>query len=142
MIENPYSSSASHRVADSAQEGSVEKANKDESLQSIARSVFLSWEKLRPVYVVVLALVTLSLTGTQLFRNSRLLLFCIEGAIFSNLAYFAGPIIETYVRWLGYQRKWPRWFMFAGGTILSILLAVGFLVTQLFPMNLNALGQN
>lgn len=100
---------------------------------SIARAVFLAWEKLRIVYVIILSLVTLILTGSAGFSDLRILRLIAEGAVVANVAYFAGPIVETYVRWLGYERMWPRWLMFESGTLLSIVLAVGVLATALLP---------
>ncbi len=56
-----------------------------------------------------------------------------EGAIVANLCYFAGPIIETYVRWLGYDRKWVRWFLFVGGTVLTGMLAIATMAFMFLP---------
>jgi len=63
----------------------------------------------------------------------RLLRLIVLGAVVANVAYFAGPTVETYVRWLGYNRAWPRWVMFIGGTLMSIVLAIGVLATELLP---------
>ncbi|MCC7336402.1 MAG: hypothetical protein IT422_15035 [Pirellulaceae bacterium] len=49
------------------------------------------------------------------------------------LSEIAGPILETYVRWLGYDRKWVRWFLFAGGTVLTAILALISLASGLIP---------
>ena len=67
------------------------------------------------------------------FSNWNTLRLIIEGAVVANFAYFAGPTVETYVRWLGHERMWPRWLMFGSGTLLSIVLAVGVLATALLP---------
>jgi uncharacterized protein YjbI with pentapeptide repeats len=103
------------------------------SLLAIARSVFLAWEKLRIAYLILLALITVLLTGVTGIMNLRLLRLIVLGAVVANLAYYAGPAIETYVRWLGYNRAWPRWGMFIGGTLISIVLAIGVLATELLP---------
>lgn len=128
MTENPYSSPTTTTFADSSAPKSSER-----SLLTIARTVFLAWEKLRVVYVIILSVVTLMLTGTTGFSNWQVLRLIIEGAVVANVAYFAGPTIETYIRWLGYERMWPRWLMFGSGTLLSIVLAVGVLATALLP---------
>lgn len=73
------------------------------------------------------------LTGATGFSNWQVLRLIIVGAVVANVAYFAGPTIETYIRWLGYERMWPRWLMFGSGTLLSIVLAVGVLATALLP---------
>ncbi len=103
---------------------------------TIARSVFLAWEKLRIAYILILAVVTLLLTGmsgANAFRNWQLLPLIVVGAFVANIAYFAGPSVETYVRWLGYNKIWPRWFMFVVGTLFAIGLAIGALASTLLP---------
>ncbi len=128
MSENPYSTSTTAPFADS-----TALKSSDGSLLHIARAVFLAWEKLRIVYVIILCLVTLMVTGATGLSNWRVLRLIVEGAVVANVAYFAGPTIETYVRWLGYERMWPRWLMFGSGTLLSIVLALGVLATALLP---------
>ena len=128
MTENPYTptpATFSHAIP----ETDVAQG----SLLAIARSVFLAWEKLRIAYVILLALITVLLTGVTGILNLRLLRLIVLGAVVANVAYFAGPTIETYVRWLGYNRAWPRWFMFIGGTLISIVLTIGVLATELLP---------
>lgn len=94
------------------------------SLQALARATFLAWEKLRIAYNAVLVVVTLlALAATQQVDLWGLGV-PLRGAIVANLLYFAGPAMETYVRWLGYDRTWPRWLLFLGGTALASLLAV------------------
>jgi hypothetical protein len=128
MTENPYSPTPT-TFFDSPSE--PEDANPP--LIALARNVFLAWEKLRIAYVVILALVTILLTGVSGFLNLRLLRLIVLGAVVANVAFFAGPTVETYVRWLGYNRAWPRWVMFVGGTLISIVLALGLLATELLP---------
>ena len=142
MHDNPYSSAATHPIEDSLEERSIEAASQSGTLQSIAKKTFLAWEKLRVLYVAILAAVTFALTGTHLFRDFRLVGLCVEGAVLANIAYFAGPVIETYVRWLGYNRDWPRWVMFVLGTLFTIGLAIVAIAMLIFPINLNALGNN
>ena len=102
-------------------------------LQTIVSKVFLDWEKLRIVYIIILALITLLLIGPAGFSKLRLFRLIIDGAIVANVAFCAGPILETYIRWLGYDRTWPRWIMFGSGTLVSIILAVWMLATELLP---------
>ena len=127
MPENPYTATSPTFLESPAEPAS------NRSLLAIARNVFLAWEKLRIAYVVILAFITVLLTSVSGILNLRLLRLIILGAVAANVAYFAGPTIETYVRWLGYNRSWPRWFMFVGGTILSIFLAIALLATELLP---------
>ncbi|TWT84572.1 hypothetical protein CA13_60520 [Planctomycetes bacterium CA13] len=127
-MTNPYSTPTSEPAAESV-DGSISASR---SLGDIARSTFLAWEKLRVVFIVLLGLLTVLLAGRSLMRL-RILLLIVEGAIAANVCYFAGPIIETYVRWLGYDGKWVRWFLFVGGTLLTAILAIAALAGTLIP---------
>lgn len=128
MTENPYTATPT-TISNAIPKSEAVQT----SLLEIAKSVFLAWEKLRIVYLMILALITVLLIGLSGILNLRLLRLIVLGAVVANVAYFAGPTIETYVRWLGYNRAWPRWVMFIGGTLISILLAVGVLATELLP---------
>lgn len=112
------------------------------ALAEIARPVFLEWERLRLVYIAILGLVaiTIVLVGQRdsigLWRGTipiRLVVTVIKGAVVANLLFFAGPICETYIRWLGYEKRWVRWTMFACGTLLSVALTAAVLSTQAMP---------
>jgi len=100
---------------------------------SIAKATFLAWERLRIPFVVVLGLITLFLAGPNLIELQTLIVVAV-GAVIANLCFFAGPIVETYVCWLGYEQKWVRWFLFVGGTALTALLAVDTLASMFLPM--------
>lgn len=115
MTENPFSSpiAESPKTADSAG------ANPD-SLTSIAKRVFLAWEKLRIAYIAILGVLTCLLAGTDLFQT-RLLVLIVECGLVANICFFAGPIVETYICWLGFGKAWVRWPLFIGGTLLTIL---------------------
>lgn len=128
MTDNPYTVTAATQSAPTAS-----RDDHDQSLLAIARRVFLAWEKLRIAYIIILALITVAITGVAGIFNLRLIAFIGFGAVVANIAYFTGPVIETYVRWLGYNRAWPRWFMFLSGTLLSAILAVGWLAAELLP---------
>ena len=105
----------------------------DQFLSTVARPVFLAWEKLRLVYIAILTIVTLFLTGKLILSDPHVLFTVITGALGANILYFAGPITETYIRWLGYNKNWPRWVLFVLGTLLSLLLVLLELVSLLFP---------
>ncbi|MCU0711218.1 MAG: hypothetical protein MUC43_04105 [Pirellula sp.] len=128
MNENPYA--ATNTANASISEDTL---GEDRSLLGIARNVFLAWEKLRIIYLGILTLFTLFLVGFSGFLNYSVVMSIVIGAFFANLLYFAGPVIDTYIRWLGYRSSWPRWFMFVCGTLLSLLLALGLLGSQLLP---------
>ena len=98
MTENPYTATPTtfpHAIP--------ETEVVQTSLLAIARSVFLAWEKLRIAYVILLALITVLFTGVTGILNLRLLRLIVLGAVVANVAYFAGPTVEKYVRWLGYN---------------------------------------
>jgi len=117
MMENPYSSPAAASEPDHAVVVEC-----DNSVSGLARRIFLAWERLRILYIALLALLTLILARTQLFDPDMLALIA-GGAIVSNLFYFAGPIVETYITWLGYNGKRIRWLLFAGGTLMTAMVA-------------------
>lgn len=100
------------------------------SIVALAKPVFIAWERLRIAFILLLGAFTMVLAIPGVIHNGpqllafRGLIMIGEGAIVANVCYFAGPIIETYVRWLGYDRKWVRWFLFAGGTVLTAILAL------------------
>ena len=106
-------------------------AHADPNLASIAKPVFLAWERLRVIYVLVLAVVSAVLLGPSGFMDSRLLFRLFEGAVAANVLFFAGPVGETYVHWLGFRQNWLRWVLFVSGTLLSVVLACGVLLTGL-----------
>ena len=80
----------------------------------------------------MLGMLTLLLAGPNI-QQFRTLMLIAEGAIVANICYFAGPIVETYVRWLGYDGKWVRWFLFVGGTSLTAVLAFASLASLFLP---------
>ncbi|MFN7875851.1 MAG: hypothetical protein ACK5PB_11070 [Pirellula sp.] len=128
MNDNPYAA----RSDLSVNKSSVP-IQTDDSLLSIARGVFLVWEKLRVIYLVILSLLTISLVGFSGVFDLPLVQSIVFGAVVANVLYFAGPIVDTYIRWLGYKHSWPRWTMFVGGTLLSIVLTIGLLSIHLLP---------
>lgn len=117
MNENPFASPL-------AEDKSASTSNSDDDqLQTIARRVFLAWEKLRLVYIALLGMETIACLLVVGVYSPSVFGTIFAGAVICNLAFFLGPVIETYVRWLGYSSLWPRYVMFAGGTLLSALLA-------------------
>ena len=112
--------------------------HRDESLLSpsvkdVLRTVLWEWEKLRLPYLAVVALAVLATTAAAGAFDLRWVEIIVEGAVVANVAYFAGPLAETYLRWLGYDRTWPRWALFAGGVALTCVLAFLVLTKELGP---------
>ena len=96
----------------------------DGTLGGIAKRTFVAWEKLRIWYVGILGVQTILLVvlAKGLWFDRQFWMMVIEGAIAANLCFFAGPILETYVNWLGYPTKFLRWFLLIAGTCFSCLL--------------------
>lgn len=128
MNDNPYAARSDLGVSKSNVPGQA-----DDTLLSIARGVFLVWEKLRIIYLGILSLLTMSLVGFSGAFDLALVQSIVFGAVVANALYFAGPIVDTYIRWLGYTHPWPRWAMFVCGTLLSMVLAIGLLSIHLLP---------
>ncbi|MEZ6035647.1 MAG: hypothetical protein R3C17_21320 [Planctomycetaceae bacterium] len=130
MTDNPYSSPAidipPHTVA------AIPPSVSSNSLAALAKPTFLAWERLRILFIFVPGLVTVLLAGRNIAALRTLVLIA-EGAIVANICYFAGPIVETYVRWLGYEGKWVRWFLFVGGTTLTTILAAATMASTFLP---------
>jgi hypothetical protein len=133
MSENPYSSPL---VLETSPEHKTSAAPfttaSNSNLMEIARSTFLAWEKLRFLYIGLLGTLTLLLCGREIV-NIEILMLVIAGAFVANVCYFAGPILETYVSWLGLKGKWFRWMLFTVGTLFTMVLAVAFLADNLLP---------
>jgi hypothetical protein len=135
MTSNPYSSPTTD-TSIGLESSAVESGA---SIVALAKPVFISWERLRVVYVLLLGAFTMMLSipgvihnGSQLLTFRGLIMIA-EGAIVANICYFAGPIVETYVCWLGYNRQWVRWLLFIGGTVLTGMLALFSLASGLIP---------
>jgi hypothetical protein len=122
---NPYSAPTGSLVA--------EQTDTLAACLPTAKTIFLQWEKLRIVYIAVLAGVSMLLAGPQGLNKPDVIRILVEGAVIANVLYFAGPVIETYVAWLGFRPCWLRWLLFGGGTLLSILLAIASLFGLMFP---------
>ncbi len=101
----------------------------DESLTTIARSVFPNWERLRVSYNLCLFLVTLLITaGIHSFAMLAFPMYwltVLAGAVFANLCFMAGPALETCIRWLGYRGNALRWALYLAGLLLASFLAAG-----------------
>ena len=117
--ENPYSAPIS-------QDESITtlSAVQNEALGTVAKRVFLDWEKLRLVFVAVLGIETVAI-GVFLYPLILNLEFWVDvilGAVAANCCFFLGPIIETYIRWLGFPARAIRVTLFVAGTLFSFVL--------------------
>ena len=92
------------------------------TLGQIGKRVFLEWEKLRLVYIGILVTFTV-LIGLSQLGHPGFWLVAVFGGVVANLCFFTGPIIETYVTWLGFRSVAIRWVMFVAGTLFTMASA-------------------
>lgn len=98
------------------------------------RKVFLSWEKLRLVYNLVLGVIVclILFVGWNKFYpwDALEIVVC---AIAANFCFFAGPFVDAYVGYLVQRRiNIVRPILFCLGLIFSIMMTL--LVTHRFWM--------
>lgn len=102
-------------------------------LLALARPIFLRWELLRIPYNAILVMATILIAGPVNLLQIDLLREVMLGAVVANVLYYAGPVAETYIRWLGLNQDWVRWPLFGGGTVLTIVIAAVELDAKLSP---------
>ena len=104
------------------------------SLNEIARKTFLAWEKLRLFYVAALAVMTLlagAINVSALLMSVEFWVMVAIGAVFANICFFAGPMVESYVKWLGFRIPWIRPVLFVIGTLFACGLAFAAIINHL-----------
>ena len=98
-----------------------------EPFRQIARRTFIAWEKLRLIYLFVLAAVTLFLLEMFRLTTEPAAWFDVmAGTVVANILYLLGPACETYVRWLGAPARAAiafRVVAFVIGTMIAVVLA-------------------
>jgi len=93
--KNPY---ATPPVAESIATG---EASTEWGIQSVARRVFLAWEKLRLHYnAVLIAICLLTAFTTGAYQLPEFWIACVMAGLAANVCYFVGPVAETYLTWL------------------------------------------
>ena len=115
---NPYSAPQ----ADDSSKVDRQDVSPPDSLGKIGKRVFLAWEKLRLAYIGILVTFTI-LIGLPQLGQLGFWVLAIFGGIVANLCYFLGPIVETYVTWLGFRSLAVRWTMFVLGTLFTMASA-------------------
>lgn len=110
----------------------------DESLDVIARKTFRAWEEMRLVYIgvmIVVTAVTCLIDPFTVLGSPRFWMVGIVGVIIANVCYFAGPLLDTYVTWVGFRVDWLRPLIFVLGTLfascLAVVVVVGFSVAAM-----------
>jgi len=125
LNNNPYSAPVSE--ADDAVQSQGE-SKLTGSGWAHAKGVFLAWEKLRFLYNFVLVFLVVALAVlskfSQLLGSVEFWLIAIAGGIISNICFFLGPIVESYVHWLGLRLPWFRPTCFVLGLVLTAIVAM------------------
>jgi len=106
------------------------------------KPIFISWEKLRLFYNLILLAVFILITVSSYLLSdiaspempiSRLLVQCAILALAANLFYFAGPLLDGYLTWLEVRFKYQRHFIFIAGLLISVAIEVAYLAVTLSP---------
>lgn len=101
------------------------------------REIFFSWEWLRIVFNGVLVSLTL-LCGLGSLAAPKFWFTAIFGAIFTNVCFCLGPVLEGYATWLmGRRVRWLRWGLFLLGQSIAATLACTVILNA-FPNNVTA----
>ncbi len=91
------------------------------------RATFLQWEKLRVIYNVVLIALTCMMTfglKPELAMDPGFWLEAAVAGVAANFCFFAGPIVECYIRWLGYRSPILTYGIFGVGMAFSCLVTL------------------
>ena len=98
-------------------------------LSASLKPIFCKWEKLRILYNILLAgilLLTHGLAMGSQFLQPFPLFVWLAGAILANFCFFAGPVTESYLSWLGLRLPWITIALFVTGVVISIPLVILF----------------
>jgi hypothetical protein len=105
------------------------------SLSDFLKPIFLKWEKLRIPYNLILALVLILSHGQSMgarFFHPLALSIWLTGAVLANLCFFAGPLAEAYIAWLGLRSRVVTVVLFVGGVLISIPCVLCFVPLWFF----------
>ena len=99
------------------------------------RETLLGWERLRVVYNVILltAYVWVFLAGDNPMAMFTVLMMvqALAMAFAANVLFFAGPLAELYLKYIGMRAPWARPALFALGTVYSVFLTVNTITVLL-----------
>ncbi len=84
--------------------------------------VMVTWEKLRVLYNLMGAVPTLLIAFWLPVSLKRLLLV----ALFANMCFCLGPLVDGYLTWFGIRHPAVTWILFVLGTLTMLLLALGY----------------
>ena len=94
--------------------------------------VFFAWEKLRPVYNVVMLIclmIKISISSRLFFVGGFDQWQWLYAFLLINVCFGIGPIVEGYLRWFSFPRIKSRWVAFVVG------IAGGWLILDLLVSN-------
>ncbi|MEM8737408.1 MAG: hypothetical protein AAGG38_02880 [Planctomycetota bacterium] len=96
-----------------------------------AKQIFIRWEKLRLIYNLVMGLILLAAFAIYAAPDwpslevwLGYLGLCAVGGVIANFCFFAAPVAEIYLAWLGWRTRWSTVLLFTGGVIVTCGLAV------------------
>ncbi|NNJ24676.1 hypothetical protein [Alienimonas chondri] len=108
--------------------------------QAELKAIFLSWERLRIVFNLVLAGLCSPLAllcGPETYAAPAFWGNVFAGVLLVNVLFFAGPAVESYLDWLGLRHRAIRWGLFLLGllpTMAYAALSVLVFPTQIGPL--------
>lgn len=111
-------------------------ATEQQASSGSARSLFLSWEKLRIWYNLILsAVVVLEVIVSPPPRIDEVAFwwFLLECAFWANVCFCAGPCVEFILSWFWADHDIIREALFFTGTLWSCLLAFGAMLAWGMP---------
>lgn len=104
------------------------------------RPIILKWEKLRILYNVILALILILSAGPAMgwhFFHPVVLLIWLIGAVLANLCFLTGPLVESYIAWLGFRSRAVTAVLFVVGVLISIPCVLYFVVSFTLPFGMD-----
>ena len=113
-----------------------------------ARAVFWRWERLRLAYNAIVGLLGLVAVAPFVidrfdpsFRygtapSGGLVLAVVLYAAAANTCYFLGPLLECYVRWLGWNSRWLTRILYSLGVLVSVAVTLTCAVMVWLEMSL------
>ena len=104
----------------------VTEAGAPEIEWSDVRRIFLRWERLRIAYnaaLMALVILLVALLYEPEIEWALLGWRCVVGAVIANVCFFAGPVAETYLYWLGMRNRGVTAVLFLMGLVFSLGLA-------------------
>ena len=94
-------------------------------LAESGKPIFLRWEKLRVLFIGLCSAFSIFAMYKQQFWPDTLehWIVLIGGAFVANVLYLAGPIVESYLKWLEYPYQMVGNSLFLAGTAVTCMLA-------------------